>query len=439
MIELVTLKFNYAPWIDQECKDANSRLSSDDGLSHLDKIKSYKTLIQRKKRCYKQEIINNLEQNCNKNPVTFWKLLNGLPSAQRNSDIKLAPEEVCDQIKVLSQIPDQEYFDKDFERQVKEFIKESIDTIKYDLVDLYNYVLSCEKYPDAWGQGLCVAIPKGNKDIRPITIEPIFAKVFETILDNRISFINEAFQKIDRFNGGFLKGSMVQDNLLILTTIIEKQMCLGKPLYFAFVDFKKAFNFVHHDMLFYKLIKTGMTGRFINTLKDMYSKIGAFIKVNNKIYDWVSDTCGTNQGGPLSPNMFRYILSDLKNYLHNEYGVILQDEVIVHLLWADDLVLIGDSPDGLQKQLDGLHRFCSKYQLIVNEMKTKIMLYGKCDNTFNFIFNDKELQTVEEYKYLGVVLNSTKTVRGDIFKERRSEEHTSELQSLTNRGWPHKR
>ena len=159
-----------------------------------------------------------------------------------------------------------------------EFIKESIEIIKYDLVDLYNYVLSCEKYPDAWGQGLRVAIPKGNKDIRPITIEPIFAKVFETILDNRISFINEAFQKIDRFNGGFLKGSMVQDNLLILTTIIEKQMCLGKPLYFAFVDFKKAFNFVHHDMLFYKLIKTGMTGRFINTLKDMYSKIGAFIQ-----------------------------------------------------------------------------------------------------------------------------------------------------------------
>ena len=48
-----------------------------------------------------------------------------------------------------------------------EFIKESIDIIKYDLLHLFNHVLSCEKYPDEWGQGLLVGIPKGSNDIRP--------------------------------------------------------------------------------------------------------------------------------------------------------------------------------------------------------------------------------------------------------------------------------
>ena len=48
------------------------------------------------------------------------------------------------------------------------------------------------------------------------------------------------------------------------------------------------------------------------------------------------------------------------------------------------------------------------------------MLYGKCDNSITFTFNDKDLQTVEEYKYLGVVLNSTKLLKGDIFKEMHS-------------------
>ena len=51
------------------------------------------------------------------------------------------------------------------------------------------------------------AIPKGKGDIRPITIEPILPQILETILDNRIYFVNEALKKTDRFNGGFIKNS----------------------------------------------------------------------------------------------------------------------------------------------------------------------------------------------------------------------------------------
>ena len=115
--------------------------------------------------------------------------------------------------------------------------------------------------------------------------------------------------------------------------------------------------------------------------------------------------------------MFRFILSDVKSYLSIEFGIIFEDEVIVHILWADDLVLLADNPEGLQEQLNGLYRFCSKYQMIVNELKTKVMIYGKHDNACSFSFNAKTLQKVEEYKYLGVIVNSTKTSKGDIFKQ----------------------
>ena len=67
-------------------------------------------------------------------------------------------------------------------------------------------------------------------------------------MDNRIIFVNEAFEKVDKYNGGFKKGSQTQDNLLILTACIEKQLCLGNNLYIAFVDFKKAFNYVNHTI-----------------------------------------------------------------------------------------------------------------------------------------------------------------------------------------------
>ena len=204
-------------------------------------------------------------------------------------------------------------------------------------------------YPSTWGEGLRVAIPKGEGDIRPITIERIFPKILETVLDQRINFINEAFQKTDCYNGGFLKDSRTQDNLFILTSCLQKQLLTGQKVYLAFVDFKKAFNYDNHYILIYKLLKHGMSGRFVSLMKDMYSTIKGIIKVNNKIYiDTVDDLCGTNQGGPLSPNMFRCMLSDLKEYLDEHFGICLDDEILLHLLWADDLVLMASSPDGLQ-------------------------------------------------------------------------------------------
>ena len=74
------------------------------------------------------------------------------------------------------------------------------------------------------------------------------------MLDNCITFVNEAFNKTDWFNRGFLKGTQIKDNFLILNTCIQKQLCLGGKLYVAFLDFKKAINYDKYNVLFYKFL-----------------------------------------------------------------------------------------------------------------------------------------------------------------------------------------
>ena len=458
-----------AAWRDNECLTLRKKVIEESSSEEKHGLsKKYKTMKQKKKREYKIKIMNNLEDACGRNGKLFWDTLNKLPSANTKRKNCLKPSIVCNDLKALSTIPTQPYFDLDFEQEVKlilekysteddflhyqdkeaciilnsmitteeidmavrkiktgkspgldgipvEFIKSTIDTIKPILETIFNYILTKEVYPQSWAHGLRVAIPKGEDDIRPITIEPIFAKILETIFDNRINFINDAFDKTDKFNGGFLKGSMTQDNLLVVTSCIQKQLSLSKNLFIAFVDFKKAFNYVNHNILFYKLIKSGISGRFFNLLRNMYSKIKARVKVNNCLYDWIDDTCGTNQGGPLSPNMFRYMLNDLKDFLDDQCGIVVNNNILVHMLWADDLVLLSDSASGLQRQLDGLLEFCSKYQMIVNELKTKVMIYGKPTEDI-FKFNGKSLDIVSEYKYLGVIFNNTVNLKANIFK-----------------------
>ena len=103
-----------------------------------------------------------------------------------------------------------------------EFIKQIIHHIKYDSQLLFNYLMKRGMYQDkwGWGKGLRVAIPKGENDVRPITIEPVFAKILETIMDSRINFVNTAYDRIDKYNAGFLKGSQTQGNLLVITLCI---------------------------------------------------------------------------------------------------------------------------------------------------------------------------------------------------------------------------
>ena len=53
--------------------------------------------------------------------------------------------------------------------------------------------------------------------------------------------------------------------------------------------------------------------------------------------------------------------------LNKEFGIVLDDDIVAHILWADDLVLIADTPTDLQRQLNGLFECCSRFQMIVNK------------------------------------------------------------------------
>ena len=104
-------------------------------------------------------------------------------------------------------------------------------------------------------------------------------------------------------------------------------------------------------------------------------------------------------------NLFRTYLADLGEYLTKHVGFCISDTIVAHLLWVDDLVLISDSEQGLQKQLNGLQKFCSKNLMIINELKTKVLVF--CSQLkANVYFNGKHIEQVENYKYLGNILTT---------------------------------
>ena len=122
---------------------------------------------------------------------------------------------------------------------------------------------------------------------------------------------------------------------------MERQLNLNQNLIIVFVDFKQAFDIMNRHVLFYKIIKSDLHGRLLNTLTSLYSKTHFRVKHFGKLSEPILQEVGVNQGGNASPTTFREYLADLSDYLPKHTGVCIPDaEILVHLLWADDLILV---------------------------------------------------------------------------------------------------
>ena len=469
-------------FFDQECRQkridaiqAGARVASDQDRSTLNnKTKSYKSCIQRKKRKAKSLHSQKLIKLFEKDASSIWAELNSSEDRQIDAECR---ETFLNHFKKLGIDAEGSGFDEkhleDIESFLKtyktdelddiidkdvfssalnenftleeveyaigclknkkspgidsipaEFIKFCKNSILSDLHNMFNFMLEKRQFPTAWAEGLKSAVHKAGlrnnpNNYRGITVLGIFAKLFETLVSNRFQFLNEAFGKIDQNNGGFLKGKRTTDNIFILISMIQRQLMLGKSLYVCFVDFSKAFDLVNRAILFHKLIHSGWSGRLLETVKDMYGKTSFRFKFQGETSSPIPNNLGVNQGGNASGFLFRKYISDLGEYLSKKVGVCIGETIISHLLWADDLILFSDSLSGIQRQLDGLYDFCSKNRMIVNELKTKLMVFGNGKRD-NIKFNGKSLEWVDQYKYLGNLINSTKSLSSDIFRKNAS-------------------
>jgi hypothetical protein len=83
---------------------------------------------------------------------------------------------------------------------------------------------------------------------------------------------------------------------------------------------------------------------------------------------------------------------------------------ILVLFYADDCIILGHSPEDLNRKLALLHKYCEANGLTVNKKKTKVMVFrrgGKLPKDLKFFYNNEQLEIVNKYTYLGVCFSSS--------------------------------
>ena len=143
----------------------------------------------------------------------------------------------------------------------------------------------------------------------------------------------------------------------------------------------------------------------------MYSDSKAKTKLLGKLSAALEVNVGTEQGHPMSSELFKIFLLDLSEDLYNTTGadVLKSNEVkISHLLWADDLVLLALDGPSLQKLIDAVHKFCTEWGLTVNISKTAILIFNRSGRLLkestSFTYGSIIIPSDRKYCYLGITL-----------------------------------
>ena len=161
----------------------------------------------------------------------------------------------------------------------------------------------------------------------------------------------------------------------------------------------------------YKLLKMGVDGSFLKVLENMDNNVYYCVKIDGVTPNVIPSKVGVKQGCVLSPLLFNLFLSDMPNIFNDICDPIhITDNTINCLMYADDLVLISQSANGLQNCLNALQSYCNKWCLTVNTKKTKVIIFnqgGYKIKRFSFTFNNTVVEIVQQYTYLGILFTAS--------------------------------
>jgi len=105
-------------------------------------------------------------------------------------------------------------------------------------------------------------------------------------------------------------------------------------------------------LLFQRLQTIGISDTFVTAILRLYEIVIGRFQIVNGFFDMVSGTIGVKQGCPLSPTLFGLYIDDLEDFLRLHTNIddscLFYHIQIAILLFADDVILLSHSQEGLQ-------------------------------------------------------------------------------------------
>ena len=321
-----------------------------------------------------------------KTPITIKELKNTIKRLKRNKAI--GPDGIPNEL----------------------FIEANNYTIKI-LLEILNKVHKTGNIPEIWNTGTVTTIYKGKgkkgkcSNERGITVANNIGKIYERIIDNR----SRQQVTITEAQAGGMKGKATADHLLILKELINNNKKRKKPILLTFLDVTKAYDKAWIDAILYVLDKRGLKSEEWEIVKELNTNLTSTIKTKYGHTRRIRMANNIRQGGVLSVLMYAALMDEIAEAINKEKeGIIINSKTeltIGSLLWVDDVVLISENPEQMQRMLNITNEIANRYRIEFGKEKSKVVKINWNKPT-KLKLGDMEIEETEQYKYLGEIINT---------------------------------
>ena len=292
-------------------------------------------------------------------------------------------------------------------------IKLCADSICLPLQIIFQNIIDTGIFPDQWKEANVTPVHKKKdkqtvSNYRPISLLPLFAKVFERIVFKNLYNYLKLNNLITVNQSGFTPGDSGTNQLISLVHDIHKAFDDNRCLEVrsVYLDMSKAFDKVWHEGLIHKLVQNGIDGPILNFFKSYLSNRKQRVVLNGQCSDWAPILSGVPQGSVLGPLLFLIYINDLECGIKSQIK-FFADDTSLYSVVTDPLTSAAE----LNHDLEIINQWAKQWKMSFNPDPTKpaeeILFSHKRSSPVHppLFFNGVEVKRVTEHKHLGLILD----------------------------------
>ena len=287
-------------------------------------------------------------------------------------------------------------------------LKQCLDTYIDPLTYLINLSINQGIFPDELKIAKVLPIYKSDdkhliQNYRPISVLPFFSKIFEKIILNHLENFIESNNILYDNQFGFRKNHSTTHAIITLVEKVSKALDTGKIVVGVYLDLKKAFDTIDHQIVFKKLYAIGIRGNIHDWFKSYLNNREQFVSYNNVQSETKPISHGVPQGSILGPLLFIIYLNDFSR----------ASDILFSILFADDTTVLieGSSYNNittiLNKELIKIDTWLQANKLTVNTKKTHYMIFhrARLKPTINVFIRQDKISLTRSTQFLGIIID----------------------------------
>ena len=295
-------------------------------------------------------------------------------------------------------------------------IKYGGEALLEEIHKFFNNILDARMIPAEWKGSITIPVfKKGAKSVpsnyRGIGLMSAVSKILTKVFEEVISATGLCEEQ-----QGFRRNRSTTDAIFTIRQVSEKAIEFNKPAFMCFIDLTQAFDRVQLADIVPILKKRKLYPDIVRIIIELNTNNHTIIRsANSSLSNMVPMSTGIRQGDSLSPTLFNILMDDIITEVKQVgKGYRMGESEIKAVCYADDVVLMSEEEDNLQRMLYRFEQAASKTNMQISTSKTQCLVISKFPRRCKLAIYNQSVEQVMQFKYLGACITSDRDLKEEV-------------------------